>query len=266
MQKGGIIPKVTPKEAVLTFNCTVTLVFRGFNVLAWVFFSGSLGVTSNGGLSLPSRSKTDCLLITFALFTEIKIKIQTINPGKIYLTISSFSRLLSKASPCSNSDQINSSSIGLNPTIANENNFLFTWLTPCGPQFPFQVTILTLHCLSLWDHCCINIWILYLHSSCSTETTVRPRFSFDSKFWSEFSEISSDERNRIFRNFQEQGQLREVYRNFKKFSLIWNFHPIWSCSQKSRNFRLIPTLFRNSTISWFSGHLPMKFPYHLSLG
>lgn len=96
-KKVALIPKVTHKVIVLTFNCTVTLVFRGFNILTSVFFSGSLGLSFNGGLSFPRRSKTDCLLITFALFTEMKMKIQTINTGKIRLTIGSFSPLLSKA-------------------------------------------------------------------------------------------------------------------------------------------------------------------------
>ena len=120
MQKRSGSHKVT----VLTFNCTVTLVFRGFNIFTSVFFSCSLGVTFNGGLSFPSRSKTDCLLITFALFTEMKMKIQTINPGKICLTIGYFSHLLSKASPWSNGDKIQHSSTRSNLYInLNEKNF-----------------------------------------------------------------------------------------------------------------------------------------------
>ncbi len=73
--------RVTRKWPIRTFNCTVTLVFRGFSVLTSLFFSGSLMVTFNGGLSAPRRSKTDCLFITLALFTAMKI--QTIKPDKM---------------------------------------------------------------------------------------------------------------------------------------------------------------------------------------
>ena len=47
----------------------------------------------------------------------------------------------------------------------------------------------------------------------------------DEKFWSEFSELSRDEWNSIFWNFQKGGLTNLVYPNFWKF-LTRNFDSI----------------------------------------
>ena len=60
----------------LTFNLTVTLVFKGLSVFTSVFL-GSVGAIIGGGLSVPSRSNTDCLFITFALLTVVKKKVNS---------------------------------------------------------------------------------------------------------------------------------------------------------------------------------------------
>jgi len=83
------------------------------------------------------------------------------------------------------------------------------------------------------------------------------RFPFDEKFWFELPEISRDEWNSIFWNFRKRGQPREVYPNFRKF-LTGNFCFIWFSSRNFRNFRLNGSLFRNSTISGFSGNFSQE--------
>ena len=102
-----------------------------------------------------------------------------------------------------------------------------------------------------------NSEIAFLSMSCFTwnwlkkeyKSTNIGRFQFDEKLQFEFLEISSDQWNSIFRNFQNREEPWEIQRNFRKF-LTWNF-----CSIEWFAFRK----FSNSWVSW---NFCRKFAYH----
>ena len=85
-------------------------------------------------------------------------------------------------------------------------------------------------------------------------TRGRGRFPFNQNSWFEVLEISSDERNSIFRNFQKIGQPFEVtYTKMFGISLPGVSVPF--------NFPLFDLLFGNSIMYGMSGNFPQKFPY-----
>ena len=69
-------------------------------------------------------------------------------------------------------------------------------------------------------------------------------------------------KSRICRISKKRGQPCGVYPNSRTY-FPGNVRSIWFSSRNFQNFRLNGSLFRNSTISRFSGTFPRKFPYHL---